>query len=94
MTSTETRNSLPQDADPQAVQEYAENRPTRRTFAQNMKDTREAKGLTLSKLAKRLGCTPQHIHQYESGKRSPSIEAALAIAKAMRTGITRLTKGM
>jgi DNA-binding XRE family transcriptional regulator len=94
MTSTETRNNLPKDVSPQAVQEYAESRPVRRTFAKNMKDTRQAKGLTLSKLAKRMGCSPQHLHQYESGKRSPSIDAALAIARAMRTGITRLTKGM
>ena len=44
-------------------------------------ELRAANGLSQAKLAKHLGLAPSSIAQYETGKRTPSLETARRIAK-------------
>lgn len=44
-----------------------------------LKEVRERKGLTQGALAKKIGQTSQSINQYESGKRSMSVDTLLKV---------------
>lgn len=48
-----------------------------------IKNTRKEKNMTLQQLANIIGCTPQLISQYETGKRQPKKETIEKIAKAL-----------
>ena len=46
--------------------------PTYKSFAKQLRNAREARKLTQTELAKKLGMPPSQISHFESGKRRPS----------------------
>lgn len=46
-----------------------------------IKEARKAKGLTQPQLAELCGVTRQAVYYWESGKREPSLEASVCLAK-------------
>jgi transcriptional regulator with XRE-family HTH domain len=48
-----------------------------------IRQARKAKGITLDKLAHKVGCSPQCIGQYERGEREPRYVYMVAIAEAL-----------
>ena len=55
-----------------------------------IKSIRKEKGMTLQQIADIMGCTPQHISQYENGKRLPKIETLMRLSKALNVDIDDL----
>lgn len=55
-----------------------------------IKEIRKAKGMTGAELAKALNTTPVNISRYETGKRMPSIEKAVEMAKVLGVTIEEL----
>ncbi len=53
------------------------------TTGEQIRNYREAAGLTQSELAARIGTTPQNISQYERGLRNPKLETVQRIAGAL-----------
>lgn len=53
------------------------------TPAQTLSRLRKSQNLTIEALAKSAGLTRQAVYALESGKRSPSLETARKIAKAL-----------
>jgi transcriptional regulator with XRE-family HTH domain len=53
---------------------------------------REAKGLTQTALAKRLGISKASMCQFENGQRQPSAATAKAIAKALGAAFSEITE--
>ena len=51
-------------------------------------------GLTLEKLSERSGLTPNYIGGIEIGKRDPSLESMLRLAKALRVPPQELLGGL
>lgn len=45
---------------------------------------RDRAGMTQAELAKRIGCTPQHISAIERGAKTPKLDTFVAIANALR----------
>jgi putative transcriptional regulator len=56
------------------------------TFAEKLRELREAKGLTEAQLAEASGVTYGSIHAYGLGRRKPSFHAVVKIARAL--GVT------
>lgn len=56
----------------------------------NMQKIREKKKITQVKLSLMVGVSQQSITYYETGTRTPSLEVALKIAKALNTSIEGL----
>lgn len=55
-----------------------------------LKAAREASGKTQEQVAKQAGIVTQAYQRYEYGTRTPSVEVAIAIAKALGTTVERL----
>jgi len=53
------------------------------SIGNNMRSIRKEKGMTLQQIADIMGCSPQLISQYESGKRQPKLETQKKIAAAL-----------
>lgn len=60
------------------------------SFSDNLKRIRNEKKITLKELGEKLGCSPQSIAQYESGKRNPKIETLQKIADALEVPLVEL----
>lgn len=58
----------------------------------NIKERREAIHMTQAELAKMVGVEPSTMCLYESGKRSPKIDTAFKIAKALGCTVDELIK--
>jgi len=56
----------------------------------DLKRFREARGLTQDELAKRVGLTESFVSRLETGKRVPSIEVALEIARVLDVGVSQI----
>ena len=61
-------------------------------FAGRLKELREGKGLTQPQLAERAGMTKAGIADLEQGRRKPSWETVLALAKALGVSCEEFTK--
>ena len=48
-------------------------------FGKRMKQARKAKHITSEVLARRLGLNPSYIRQLECGRKTPSLDAMIAI---------------
>ncbi len=53
------------------------------SIGNNIRNIRKEKGMTLQQIADIIGCSPQLISQYESGKRQPKLETKKKIADAL-----------
>lgn len=60
-----------------------------KNFVFNLKEIRKAKGISQSELAKKIGVSPQAIHQFENGL-TPTIERAVEIAQALEITLDEL----
>ena len=60
------------------------------TLAQRVRKYREAKGLSLSDLAKVSGISRSYLYQLESGDSSPTEEKLVALAKALEVSVSDL----
>lgn len=49
----------------------------------NLKEAREAAGMTQEQLAEKIGVTRQAVGQYETGINRPSVDVAKAIGKEL-----------
>jgi transcriptional regulator with XRE-family HTH domain len=56
----------------------------------NLKQLREAKNLTQTKVAKEIGISRPNYHNYEKGLTEPNIETLIKIADYYETSIDRL----
>ncbi len=63
-------------------------------IGQRIKFSRKRAGLTQTKLAEKLGISPQMIASWEVGKRNPKIESLQKIANALSTPVEELTCGL
>ena len=59
-------------------------------FKQNLLDIRKFLGLSQSELAKRIGWQPSHISHFESGRRLPSVQNLIKLARALGVSTDRL----
>ena len=57
-----------------------------------IKEEREKKGMTLSKLSKKSGVSAAHLSEIEKKFKSPSLLVMVKIAKALDVEITKLYK--
>lgn len=57
------------------------------SFGPNMMKARLALGMNKSQLAKKVGCSRQHITTLETESSGPSLQMALSIAKALETDV-------
>lgn len=55
-----------------------------------IKNIRKQKGMTLKQIADIMGCSPQHISQYENGKRLPKIKTLMRLSQALDVDIDDL----
>lgn len=55
------------------------------TFAEKLRELRDAAGFSEAKLAEASGVSFSSIHEYGLGRRSPSLAAAVKIARALET---------
>lgn len=55
-----------------------------------IRNIRKQKGMTLKQVADIMGCSPQHISQYENGKRIPKIETLMRLSQALKVDIDDL----
>jgi transcriptional regulator with XRE-family HTH domain len=58
-----------------------------KVVGRELKDTRQALGLTQAEVAERLGVSPSYISAVEAGKRNLTLGQLANIAGAMRLGI-------
>lgn len=58
------------------------------TFAERLRELREAAGLSETKLAERSGLTFASVHGYGLGRRTPSFPAAVKLARALGVDCT------
>jgi transcriptional regulator with XRE-family HTH domain len=56
------------------------------TFAERLRELRDAKGLSEARLATASGVSLASVHEYGLGRRKPSFEAVVKIARAL--GVT------
>ena len=61
--------------------------------SKNLKEIRQAKGLTQDQLAEALHVTRQAVSSWETGRSEPDIETLLALAEALDTGADALIYG-
>ena len=61
--------------------------------SKNLKEIRQAKGLTQDQLAEALHVTRQAVSNWETGRSEPDIETLLALAEALDTGADALIYG-
>ncbi len=52
-----------------------------------LKDFREARGLTVTELARRSGTTQSHVSNIEAGRRVPSLDLIRALAEALNVNL-------
>jgi transcriptional regulator with XRE-family HTH domain len=57
------------------------------TFAQRLRQLRDQAGLSEAKLAQASGVSFASIHEYGSGRRKPSFEAVVKIARALGVSV-------
>lgn len=62
------------------------------TLGQNIKIKRQELDLCQFELAERVGVTQTHISDIERGKRNPSVELLIKIAKAFKCDVNYLTE--
>ncbi len=62
------------------------------SIGNNIRNIRKEKGLTLQQIADSMGCSPQLISQYESGKRQPKLETQKKLANALNVPIYELAE--
>lgn len=62
------------------------------TLGQNIKIKRQELDLCQFELAERVGVTQTHISDIERGKRNPSVELLIKIAKALKYDVNYLTE--
>ena len=60
------------------------------SIGMNIKNLRKEKNMTLQQIADIMGCSPQLISQYESGKRIPKLPTIRKIAAALGVYISDL----
>jgi transcriptional regulator with XRE-family HTH domain len=53
-------------------------------FTKWMRDTRSLKGLTVSDISNKMGCTTQYISAIECGQRAVSFRKVIGIARALQ----------
>lgn len=58
------------------------------TFAERLRELRDAKGLSEARLAVAAGLPVPTVHNYGLGRRKPSLAAAVRLAKAMGVDCT------
>ena len=56
----------------------------------NLRTIRKAKGYTAAELASKVGIAKLSIYRYEYGERTPSVETAYKIAKALGVELDEL----
>ena len=61
-----------------------------RAFGANVAAARKKRGMTQEELADKLGISQAMINYIESGKKKPSLETALTIAKVFGTTVDNL----
>lgn len=59
---------------------------------QNIKNAREAKGMTQEQLAKLLGVTQGAVAQWENGLTHPTFDKLVTLAEALSLTVDELTK--
>lgn len=62
------------------------------SIGNNIRNIRKEKGMTLQQIADAMGCSPQLISQYESGKRQPKLETQKKLANALKVPVYELAK--
>ena len=62
-------------------------------FAERLKEERQKKNMTQAKLAEIAGVSTQTISSYEKGGKSPNLDNAAAIAKALGVSLDYLAGG-
>ncbi|MBU3884344.1 XRE family transcriptional regulator [Lactococcus lactis] len=60
------------------------------TFAENIKQFRKAKSMSMEELGKRLGKAKSTISAWENGKRTPKINELKSISEALGVTISQL----
>jgi transcriptional regulator with XRE-family HTH domain len=68
--------------------------PVLKKFGGNVRETREARNLSQEALAEQADLDRTYIGGIERGERNPTILSALRIAKALRTTVAELCKGI
>lgn len=58
------------------------------SIGNNIRNIRKRNGMTLKQIADIIGCSPQLISQYESGKRQPKLETKKKIAAALNCDVS------
>jgi transcriptional regulator with XRE-family HTH domain len=58
------------------------------TFAERLRELRDAAGLSEAKLAERSGVSYASVHEYGLGRRNPSLAAAVKLARALGVDCT------
>lgn len=61
-------------------------------FAQKLKETREAKGITQEKLAETVGISRNSLFGYENGIKVPNVVTAQKLAEALGVSLDELMK--
>lgn len=64
------------------------------SIGNNIRNIRKEKGLTLKQIADIMGCSPQLISQYESGKRQPKLETIKKIAVALECQVSDIDESL
>lgn len=64
------------------------------SIGNNIRNIRKQKGMTLQQMADIIGCSPQLISQYESGKRHPKLETKKKIADALKCEVSDIDKNI
>ena len=60
------------------------------TLGENLRKKREAKGMTLEDISKRVGISVQNVSSYESGYKVPSLRVIISLADIYRCTIDEL----
>lgn len=64
------------------------------SIGNNIRNIRKRNGMTLKQIADIIGCSPQLISQYESGKRQPKLETKKKIAAALNCDVSDIDKSI
>lgn len=64
------------------------------TFAEWLKQTRTARGMTLKDLAVATGCAIGHIHDTENGKSNPTIATASKLCNGLGFKLWQVLKAI
>lgn len=64
------------------------------SIGNNIRNIRKKNGMTLKQIADIIGCSPQLISQYESGKRQPKLETKKKIADALNCEVSDIDKSI